>query len=212
MLGTYNPLVDTNGNKIIRLNIERIKYWLGVGAQTSDTVARLFSKFDLLPIPAKRSILKFDQSILQQLQPSPSHSATNNHSLYNMNKHNENLTTLIEPTNDKSNQAIQQHKQSIYRLQHELHKFSVTPESYQLNQLPWISKLTADKQQSIDSMKQQTLAEQQKIIDQEISMKALSDDILNSALGSTTDNNPEATTQSIDSDNTTQIEPTDNKT
>ena len=40
-LGTFDPLVEENG---LNLNEERIKYWLGVGASPSDTVANLIKK------------------------------------------------------------------------------------------------------------------------------------------------------------------------
>ena len=59
VLGTYDPLpklpigtkegdVDANGEKVrkvkdIRVDVSRAKYWLGVGAQPSDTVWRLLS-------------------------------------------------------------------------------------------------------------------------------------------------------------------------
>ena len=48
-LGTYNPIADLKGVKHISLNIERIKYWIGVGAQPSDRVHWLLSKINLLP-------------------------------------------------------------------------------------------------------------------------------------------------------------------
>ncbi len=38
LLGTYDPLKDPPE---VRLNVERIKYWLSVGAQTTGTVASL---------------------------------------------------------------------------------------------------------------------------------------------------------------------------
>ena len=38
MLGTYDPL-ESNEEKQVILKRERIEYWLGVGAQPSDTVA-----------------------------------------------------------------------------------------------------------------------------------------------------------------------------
>lgn len=38
LLGTYDPLKDPPE---VRLNAERIKYWLSVGAQTTGTVASL---------------------------------------------------------------------------------------------------------------------------------------------------------------------------
>lgn len=59
VLGTYDPLpklpigtkegdVDERGNKVrkvkdIKVDVSRAKYWLGVGAQPSDTVWRLLS-------------------------------------------------------------------------------------------------------------------------------------------------------------------------
>lgn len=49
ILGTYNPIAAKDGVKEIRLNIERCRYWLGVGAQPSDVVARLFGIVGLAP-------------------------------------------------------------------------------------------------------------------------------------------------------------------
>lgn len=43
-IGTYNPIPDGNGIKHVNLNVERVKYWLTVGAQPSDSVASLLSK------------------------------------------------------------------------------------------------------------------------------------------------------------------------
>ena len=48
-LGTYNPIADAKGVKHISLNLSRIKYWIGVGAQPSDRVHWLLSKLDVLP-------------------------------------------------------------------------------------------------------------------------------------------------------------------
>ena len=39
-LGTYNPLLAKDDAKRFTVNAERIKYWLSVGAQPSETVAR----------------------------------------------------------------------------------------------------------------------------------------------------------------------------
>ena len=49
VVGTYNPMVNRHGVKEIRLKSDRIKYWLGVGAQPSDRVAWLLGKFGVLP-------------------------------------------------------------------------------------------------------------------------------------------------------------------
>ena len=45
-LGTYDP-IPKDGIKNIELNLDRTKYWLGVGAHPTDTVARLLEKVDL---------------------------------------------------------------------------------------------------------------------------------------------------------------------
>ncbi len=39
-VGTHNPLVPKDHEARVKLNEERIKYWLGVGAQPTDRVAR----------------------------------------------------------------------------------------------------------------------------------------------------------------------------
>ena len=44
ILGTYNP-VEKDESKELTLNIDRVDYWLGHGAQATDTVAALIKKF-----------------------------------------------------------------------------------------------------------------------------------------------------------------------
>ena len=39
-IGTYNPLLAKDDENRVNLNEDRAKYWLGVGAQPSDRVAR----------------------------------------------------------------------------------------------------------------------------------------------------------------------------
>ena len=41
-LGTYDPMQDP---AVINLKTDRVDYWVGVGAQPSDTVASLINKF-----------------------------------------------------------------------------------------------------------------------------------------------------------------------
>ena len=53
-LGTYSPIPDAHGHKHLRLKEMRIKYWLSVGAQPSETVARLLGVAGLLPPPPYR--------------------------------------------------------------------------------------------------------------------------------------------------------------
>lgn len=44
-VGSYNPVPEgETGAKYVLLDFERIKYWLSVGAQPTDTVARLLGK------------------------------------------------------------------------------------------------------------------------------------------------------------------------
>ena len=39
-LGTYNPLLPKDTEERVKMNLERIEYWVGQGAQVTDRVAR----------------------------------------------------------------------------------------------------------------------------------------------------------------------------
>lgn len=39
-IGTYNPMLPKSDEKRLLVDAERVKYWLGTGAQPSETVAR----------------------------------------------------------------------------------------------------------------------------------------------------------------------------
>ncbi|RYG90564.1 30S ribosomal protein S16 [Loktanella sp. IMCC34160] len=39
-LGTYNPLLPKDSEDRVKMDVERIQYWLGQGAQPTDRVAR----------------------------------------------------------------------------------------------------------------------------------------------------------------------------
>lgn len=40
-LGTYNPLLAKDNEERVIMNVERVQYWLGEGAQTTDRVSRM---------------------------------------------------------------------------------------------------------------------------------------------------------------------------
>ena len=39
-LGTYNPLLPKDSEERVKMNVERVQYWLGHGAQPTDRVSR----------------------------------------------------------------------------------------------------------------------------------------------------------------------------
>mmetsp|Transcript_28722 Transcript_28722/g.64184 ORF Transcript_28722/g.64184 Transcript_28722/m.64184 type:complete len:143 (+) Transcript_28722:69-497(+) len=49
-VGSYDPIPRKDGTKEVRLNSERIKYWLSVGAQPSDRVNKLLGMAGLVPV------------------------------------------------------------------------------------------------------------------------------------------------------------------
>ena len=51
-LGTYNPLLAKDDAERVKLNEERIKHWLGEGAQPSYRVAVFLGKAGIAPMPA----------------------------------------------------------------------------------------------------------------------------------------------------------------
>lgn len=55
ILGTYNPHIEKREEQI-SLNKERIKYWLSVGAQPSNTVHNMLVEFGVITGKKKRSV------------------------------------------------------------------------------------------------------------------------------------------------------------
>ena len=53
-LGTYNPLLPQDHEQRLVINEERVKYWLGVGAQPTERLENLFSNLGLVKAPALR--------------------------------------------------------------------------------------------------------------------------------------------------------------
>jgi small subunit ribosomal protein S16 len=52
-LGFFNPLLPKEKKERVGLESERIKYWLGQGAQPTTRVARILGENELMPMPAK---------------------------------------------------------------------------------------------------------------------------------------------------------------
>ena len=51
-VGFFNPLLPKEKKERVGLEAERIKYWLGEGAQPTTRVARILGENDLMPMPA----------------------------------------------------------------------------------------------------------------------------------------------------------------
>ncbi len=51
-VGFFNPLLPKEKKERIGLEVERIKYWLGQGAQPTIRVARILGENELMPMPA----------------------------------------------------------------------------------------------------------------------------------------------------------------
>jgi len=47
-LGTYNPMLPKDSEERVKLNEDRVRYWLGVGAQPSDRVHRFLDAAGIL--------------------------------------------------------------------------------------------------------------------------------------------------------------------
>jgi small subunit ribosomal protein S16 len=51
-VGSYNPMVAKDHPERIVLDTDRVKHWLGVGAQPTERVARFFGNLGIGPVPA----------------------------------------------------------------------------------------------------------------------------------------------------------------
>ncbi|XP_028170624.1 small ribosomal subunit protein bS16m [Ostrinia nubilalis] len=49
-LGSYDPMANINNEKLVALNLERMKYWLGKGAHVSPPVAEILGLSGFFPI------------------------------------------------------------------------------------------------------------------------------------------------------------------
>jgi len=47
-LGTYNPLLPKDSEERVKMNMERIQYWLGQGAQPTDRISRMLEAAGVL--------------------------------------------------------------------------------------------------------------------------------------------------------------------
>ena len=54
-LGTYDPMLPKDHPERVRLNVERIRHWLDVGALPSDRVARFLGAAEIIPMPTQRN-------------------------------------------------------------------------------------------------------------------------------------------------------------
>jgi small subunit ribosomal protein S16 len=54
-LGTYDPKLPKDHADRVKLNGERLKYWISKGAQVSDRVAIFMGKAGLAPMPARKN-------------------------------------------------------------------------------------------------------------------------------------------------------------
>src|SRR5688572_33426060 len=54
-LGTYNPLLAKDSPERVKLNVERIKYWLSHGATPSDKVGRFLGAASVIPMPERKN-------------------------------------------------------------------------------------------------------------------------------------------------------------
>jgi len=48
-LGTYNPMLPKDSEDRVKMDIDRVKHWLGEGAQPTDRVARMLEAAEVMP-------------------------------------------------------------------------------------------------------------------------------------------------------------------
>lgn len=57
-LGTYQPLLPKDSEDRVKMNMERVQYWLGEGAQPTDRVSRFLEAADVLPKKERANLKK----------------------------------------------------------------------------------------------------------------------------------------------------------
>ncbi|MDV7271978.1 30S ribosomal protein S16 [Thioclava sp. A2] len=57
-LGTYNPLLAKDSEERVKMNMERVQYWLSQGAQPTDRVARFLEAAGVAPKTERKNLKK----------------------------------------------------------------------------------------------------------------------------------------------------------
>lgn len=57
-LGTYNPLVAKDSEERVKMNVERVQYWLSQGAQPTDRISRFLEAAGLREKPVRANLKK----------------------------------------------------------------------------------------------------------------------------------------------------------
>lgn len=57
-LGTYNPLLPKDSEERVKMDMERVQYWLGHGAQPTDRVARMLEAAGVIPAKTRNNPIK----------------------------------------------------------------------------------------------------------------------------------------------------------
>lgn len=57
-LGTYNPLLAKDNEERVKMDVERVTYWLGTGAKPTDRVSRFLEAADVLPKKDRANLKK----------------------------------------------------------------------------------------------------------------------------------------------------------
>ena len=67
-IGFYNPMVAKDNPDRIRLDEDRARHWLSVGAKPSDRVARFLGAADIIPVPAIPEQTKKNQPRAKEME------------------------------------------------------------------------------------------------------------------------------------------------
>ncbi|SMX45611.1 30S ribosomal protein S16 [Actibacterium lipolyticum] len=57
-LGTYNPLLPKDSEERVKMDMERVQYWLGEGAQPTDRIARMLEAAGVLEKKERKNMNK----------------------------------------------------------------------------------------------------------------------------------------------------------
>ena len=57
-VGTYNPLLAKDSEERVKLDLDRIKHWLGEGAQVTDRVSRMLEAAGVIPAKTRSNLKK----------------------------------------------------------------------------------------------------------------------------------------------------------
>ena len=113
-LGTYNPLLAKDSEERVKMNVERVQYWLGEGAQPTDRIARMLEAAGVMPKKERANLKKGEpgKKAKERVEEKSSQSSGSRRSRRRPSRRSH--SRIICPTSQKNTPAPTHHRGGFF--------------------------------------------------------------------------------------------------